>query len=189
MKVHTVNNLWDVLLLSIKNMFDAQSSEQAQFPLNQVLITLFIDTSLHQLSVSPQKGLSEHRRTKQQDWKSEPEVHINSLYIGYVVVRSYSFCNQGKVLMSGYHDGFAYKSPYIVSLFRYTHRIPSGNNTTTSDLRQHETRTSDARTSRSITPKREHCGRTNLEAKDLSLQRVFSKSNGMDAKCYLWCIA
>ena len=43
--------------------------------------------------------------------------------------------------MSGFHDGFAYKSPYIVGLFRYTHRIPSGNNTTTSDLRQRETRT------------------------------------------------
>ena len=43
--------------------------------------------------------------------------------------------------MSGFQDRFAYKSPYIVGLFRYTPRIPSGNNTTTSVLRQHETRT------------------------------------------------
>ena len=43
--------------------------------------------------------------------------------------------------MSGFHDGFAYKSPYIVGLFQYTHCIPSRNNTTTSDLRQRETRT------------------------------------------------
>ena len=43
--------------------------------------------------------------------------------------------------MSRFRDGFAYKSPYIVGLFRYTPRIPSGNNTTTSDLRQRETRT------------------------------------------------
>ena len=61
--------------------------------------------------------------------------------ICYIVVGSYSFRNQGKVLISGFHNGFAYKSPYIVGLFRYTHRIPSGNNTTTSDLRQCETRT------------------------------------------------
>ena len=59
--------------------------------------------------------------------------------ICYIVVGSYSFRNQGKVLMSGFRDGFAYKSPYIVGLFRYTHRIPSGNNTTTSDLNQRET--------------------------------------------------
>ena len=43
--------------------------------------------------------------------------------------------------MSGFRDGFTYESPYIVSLFRYTHCIPSGNNTTTSDLKQRETRT------------------------------------------------
>ena len=42
--------------------------------------------------------------------------------------------------MSGFHDRFAYKSPYIVGPFQYTHRIPSGNNTTTCDLRQRETR-------------------------------------------------
>ena len=47
----------------------------------------------------------------------------------------------------------------------------------------------DARTPRSFTPKRECCRRTNLGAKDFSLQRVSSESNGMDAKCYLWCIA
>ena len=52
MKAPTVNNLWDVLLLSVIENFrvDAQSSEQAYFPLNQVLITLFIDTSWHKLS-------------------------------------------------------------------------------------------------------------------------------------------
>ena len=54
--------------------------------------------------------------------------------ICYSVVGSYSFRNQGKVLMSGFRDRFAYKSPYIVALFRYTHCIPSGNNMTTSDL-------------------------------------------------------
>ena len=45
--------------------------------------------------------------------------------------------------MSGFRDRFAYKSPYIVGLFQYmySHRIPSRNNTTTSDLRQRETRT------------------------------------------------
>ena len=43
--------------------------------------------------------------------------------------------------MSGFRDGFAYKSPYIVGLFPYTHCIPSGNTTTTSDLWQRETRT------------------------------------------------
>ena len=59
--------------------------------------------------------------------------------ICYSVVGSYSFSNQGKMLMSGFRDEFAYKSPYIVSLFQYTPRIPSGNNTTTSELRQRET--------------------------------------------------
>ena len=60
MKAPTVNNLWDVLLLAIVEYFRvyAQSSVQAWFPLNQVLITLFIDTSLHQLSASLQNGLS-----------------------------------------------------------------------------------------------------------------------------------
>ena len=43
--------------------------------------------------------------------------------------------------MSGFRNGFTYKSPYIVRLLQYTHCIPSGNNTTTSDLWQHETRT------------------------------------------------
>ena len=43
--------------------------------------------------------------------------------------------------MSGFHDRFAYKLPYIVVLFRYTHCIPSGNTMTTSDLWQRETRT------------------------------------------------
>ncbi len=43
--------------------------------------------------------------------------------------------------MRGFREGFAYKSAYIVGLFRHTHRIPSGNNTTTSDLWQRETRT------------------------------------------------
>ena len=47
----------------------------------------------------------------------------------------------------------------------------------------------DARTPRLFAPKRECCGQTNLEVKDFSLQRVFSESNGMDAKCYLRCIA
>ena len=42
--------------------------------------------------------------------------------------------------MSQFCDGFAYKLPYIVGFFRHTHRIPSGNNTTTSDLWQRETR-------------------------------------------------
>ena len=41
-----------------------------------------------------------------------------------------------------------------------------------------------ARTPGSFAPKREHCGRTNLGAKNFSLQRVFSEPNGMDAKCY-----
>ena len=41
-----------------------------------------------------------------------------------------------------------------------------------------------ARTPRSFAPKRERCGRTNLGAKDFSLQRVFSEPNGVDAKCY-----
>ena len=41
-----------------------------------------------------------------------------------------------------------------------------------------------ARTPRSFAPKRERCGRTNLGAKDFSLQQVFSEPNGMDAKCY-----
>ena len=92
-------------------------------------------------SSSKVEPLYNHRCTKEQDWKREPEVHINSLSAILYIVGSYSFCNQGKVLMSGFHDGFAYKSPYIVGLFRYTHRILSGNNTTTSDLRQRETRT------------------------------------------------
>ena len=43
----------------------------------------------------------------------------------------------------------------------------------------------DARTPRSFAPRRERCGRTNLGAKDFSLQPVFSEFNGMDAKCYL----
>ena len=47
----------------------------------------------------------------------------------------------------------------------------------------------DACTPRSFAPKREHCGRTNLGAKDFSLQGVFRESNGTDSNCYLWCIA
>ena len=61
--------------------------------------------------------------------------------ICYIVLGSYSFRNQGKVLMRGFSNGLAYKSLYIVGLFRYTHRIPSRNNMTTSDLWQYETRT------------------------------------------------
>ena len=87
--------------------------------------------------------------------------------------------------MSGFHDGFAYKSPYIVGLFQYTHRIPSGNNTTTSDLRQRETCTFVERSYTEIVRSQKGTlRRTNLGAKDFSLQRVFSEPNGMDAKCY-----
>ena len=92
--------------------------------------------------------------------------------------------------MSGFREGFAYKSPYIVGLFRHTHRIPSGNNTTMSDLWHVKLAPPwDARTPRSFAPKRERCGRTNLGAKDFSLQGVFRESSGMDANCYPWCIA
>ena len=63
--------------------------------------------------------------------------------ICYIAVGSYSCHKQGKWLMSEFRDRFAYKSPYIVGLFQYmySHRIPSRNNTTTSDFRQCETRT------------------------------------------------
>ena len=37
--------------------------------------------------------------------------------ICYIVVGPYSFHNQGKVLMSRFCKGFAYKSPYIVGRF------------------------------------------------------------------------
>ena len=47
----------------------------------------------------------------------------------------------------------------------------------------------DPRTLRSFAPNRKRCGRTSLGAKDFSLQGVFSESNGMEAQCYLWCIA
>ena len=60
MKAPTVHNLWNVLLLAIIEFrADAQSSEQAHFPFNRVLITMFSDTSLHQLSASPQKEVIE----------------------------------------------------------------------------------------------------------------------------------
>ena len=99
--------------------------------------------------------------------------------ICYIVVGSYSFRNQGKVLMSVFHDGFAYKSPYIVGLFRYTHHIPS---TTTSDLRQRETRTFVGRSYSEIVRSQ----KGTLQANELGSEGF---SNGMDAKCYLWCIA
>ena len=41
----------------------------------------------------------------------------------------------------------------------------------------------DTRTPRSFPPRRERYGRTNLGAKDFSLQPVFSEFNDMDAKC------
>ena len=104
--------------------------------------------------------------------------------------RTGSFCNQGKVLMSGFRDGFAYKSPYIIGLFRHTHRIPSGNNTTTSDLWQRETRTFVGRSYAVIVRSQIGTLRINeLGAKDFSLQGVFGESNGTDANCYPWCIA
>ena len=68
---------------------------------------------------------SDHRRTKEQDWQREPEVHINSLS-AILYSRVVQFRKQEKVLMSGFCDGFTYKSLYIVGLFRYTHCIPSG---------------------------------------------------------------
>ena len=76
---------------------------------------------------------AQRNRTGNANWKPY------KFPICYIVVGSYSFRKQGKVLISGFHNVFAYKSPYIIGLFRYTHRIPSGNNMTTSDLRQCET--------------------------------------------------
>ena len=66
MKAPTVYNLWNVMLLAIIEFrADAHSSEQAHFPFNQVLIKLFIDTSLHQLSASPQKEVTDRVNSSQ----------------------------------------------------------------------------------------------------------------------------
>ena len=88
--------------------------------------------------------------------------------------------------MSGFRDGFAYKSLYIVGLFRYTHHIPSGNNTTTSDLSQCETRNFVGRSYADIVRSQKGTLQANeLGSEGFSLQPVSSESNGMDAKCYL----
>ncbi len=87
--------------------------------------------------------------------------------------------------MSRFCDGFAYKLPYIVGLFRHTHRIPSGNDTTTSDLWQCETHIFVGRSYAEIL----HSQKGTLCTNELGSEGVFGESNGTDANCYPWCIA